>query len=244
MTVYIDARKRRPTSWVPGAHWADLESDLSNPGDPAVGGRHPLPSLTAWCRTVGRWGIGPDTDVVVYDDKNGGLAAARVWWMLQAVGHTSVSVCTLLELSMELTTSASNTVDVGVYPAQRWHWPMVDGDVVDVRRSDPTWRVIDARSHVRFVGEYEVIDPVAGHIPGAHNLPWEETIELAQAEERLSAILGEVPMDRVIVHCGSGVTACHTLLQMHRLGLARAAMYVGSWSEWCRDETRELSPDR
>jgi len=116
--------------------------------------------------------------------------------------------------------------------------PAVSVDEVEARRTDPTWRVIDARSAPRFRGEIEPIDPIAGHIEGAINVPWQETTDLAVAKARLARALGDVPPERTVVHCGSGVTACHTLLQMHRLGLDGARLYVGSWSEWCRQHRR------
>lgn len=235
MTVILDARKTAGTTWPEGAHRADLEVHLSAPGDAATGGRHPLPALSDWCATLGRWGIDPDTDVLVTDDLHGGLAAARCWWMLRAVGHTRVRVVPLDQLDVPMTDTPTPPASSAPYPNPgAWQWPTVDVEEVERRRLDPSWRVLDARSPERFRGETEPIDPVAGHIPGAHNLPWPDTTELPVFQQRLEAVLGDTPLDRVIVHCGSGVTACHTLLQLDRLGLGPAALYVGSWSEWCR----------
>lgn len=234
MTVLLDARKNAATTWPEGAHRAELERDLSAPGDPADGGRHPLPPLAEWCATLGRWGITPDTEVLVFDDQHGGLAAARCWWMLRAVGHERVRVADLADLDLPQTDRPTPPVEAPAYPATAWCLPTVDAATVDARRADPAWRVLDARAAPRFRGEVEPPDPVAGHIPGAINVPWEETVDLEIARARLADALGDVPPERVIVHCGSGVTACHTLLQLHRLGLDGAALYVGSWSEWCR----------
>ncbi len=235
MTLILDARKASPTSWPVGSHRADLERDLSAPADPADGGRHPLPALEAWLVTLGLWGITPDTHVVVTDDLQGGLAAARCWWMLRAVGHDRVRVAPLSELSVAMTDTPTHTTAVGPYPNPGgWQWPMADVEEVERRRADPTWRIVDARAEERFRGDTEPLDPVAGHIPGAVNVPWGETLELEVARERLQTALGDTPAERVIVHCGSGVTACHTLLQLDRLGTGTPALYVGSWSEWCR----------
>lgn len=108
---------------------------------------------------------------------------------------------------------------------------------VDARRNDPSWKILDVRAANRFRGETEPIDPVAGHIPGAVNLPYTEN--LGKSPEELRAmyeeLMGDVPPERLIVHCGSGVTACHTLLALETAGLHGAALYVGSWGEWCRN---------
>jgi thiosulfate/3-mercaptopyruvate sulfurtransferase len=233
--VILDARPTRGATWPVGAHRADLERDLSAPSDPARGGRHPLPSLPDWLATLGRWGITPDTDVVVTDDQHGGLAAARCWWMLRAVGHTRVTVVPMEALGLPMTDVPSPTAPTAPYPDPgAWRWPTVDVEEVERRRTDPGWRVLDARAAERFRGEVEPLDPVAGHIPGAVNVPWGETTDLEVARERLQAALGDTPAERVLVHCGSGVTACHTLLQLDRLGMGAPALYVGSWSEWCR----------
>jgi len=234
-TLILDARKASATTWPAGSHRADLERDLSTPADPANGGRHPLPALNAWRAILGRWGITPDRDVVVTDDLHGGLAAARCWWMLRAVGHARVRVVPLAELDVPMTDIPTPKAPVAPYPDPgAWGWPTVGIEEVERRRTDPTWRVVDARAAERFRGDTEPLDPVAGHIPGAVNVPWGETVELEVARERLAAALGDTPAERVIVHCGSGVTACHTLLQLDRLGMGAPALYVGSWSEWCR----------
>jgi thiosulfate/3-mercaptopyruvate sulfurtransferase len=123
-------------------------------------------------------------------------------------------------------------------PVLHWQLPTVTLDEVDARRNDPSWRVLDVRATPRFRGDTEPIDPVAGHIPGAVNLPYTEN--LGKSPEELRAmyeeLLGGVPPERLIVHCGSGVTACHTLLALDRAGLHGASLYVGSWGEWCRND--------
>ena len=133
-----------------------------------------------------------------------------------------------------------------------WSLPTADIEAVARVARDPGWRVIDVRAAERYRGEVEAIDPVAGHIPGALNLPLTESLDregrfappealAAHFRARLGLSSGEVPMERVIVSCGSGVTACHTLLALEHAGLSGAALYVGSWSEWCRTG-RERAP--
>lgn len=236
--VRIDARVGAPSRFVSDAVVAELNTDLSALSEPARLGRHPLPSLTDWCATVGRWGIVPQTDVVVFDDKEGGKAAARCWWMLMAIGHTRVRVQTLDQLLVDPTVESVDTPSTAPggpsYPATEWTLPVATDADVDRARTDPLWRVVDARSAERFRGESEPYDSVAGHIPGAVNLPWADHTDLGVFNTAYTALAGTVPADRTIVHCGSGVTACHTLLQLHRLGRELPALYVGSWSAWSR----------
>jgi thiosulfate/3-mercaptopyruvate sulfurtransferase len=134
------------------------------------------------------------------------------------------------------------------YPARGWSRPTVDIDEVERRRHDPHWKVLDVRSAPRYRGETEPIDPIAGHIPGALNLPYTENLEGAsfKSAENLRAqyetFLDGTSPQNLIVHCGSGVTACHTLLALEAAGLNGAALYVGSWGEWCRNDERPREP--
>lgn len=234
-----------------GAQRADLETQLSSARDagakPARGGRHPLPPLDRWTQQLGAWGIGPETHVVIYDDQSGANAAARAWWMLRSVGHERVSVldggfAAAIAAGFDTTTDVPVVVAHPPYPAAAWHRPTVDMPRVDALRNDDGWKVLDVRSGERFRGETEPIDPIAGHIPGAVNLPFAENLDQGRfkSPHELRAmyeqLLGETPVDRLIVHCGSGVTACHTLLALERAGLDGAALYVGSWGEWCRND--------
>lgn len=252
--VLLDARpaaKDYALGHLRGAVHADLETDLSDARrdghDPIRGGRHPLPPIDAWCRRVGAWGIGPDTDVIVYDDQSGANAAARAWWMLRAIGHEKVAVLdggfrAAVDERLEVTTDVPRVTGRAPYPATEWILPTVTIEEVDVLRRDRSALVLDVRSAERFRGETEPIDPVAGHIPGADNLFFGENLrdgryktpdELRAQYETLLA--GRAP-ERLVVHCGSGVTACHTLLALEAAGLRGAALYVGSWGEWCRND--------
>jgi thiosulfate/3-mercaptopyruvate sulfurtransferase len=232
----------------------DLETDLSELGDPAEGGRHPLPALGAWFARLGRWGVTPATPVIIYDAAGGGMAAARAWWMLRAIGHGAVAVVdggwqALRAADVPIDDRDPSTRALDAYPSRVVQWPVVDADLVESARVDPTWRVIDARAPARYGGRTEPLDPVAGHIPGADNFYWQSQLGTDGAlqpatvlRERYARILGDVPPERVVCYCGSGVTACHLLLAMEGCGLSGAQLYVGSWSEWCRQE-RPRAPD-
>jgi thiosulfate/3-mercaptopyruvate sulfurtransferase len=248
--VFLDARSRDAYAegHLEGARSADLNLDLSEPGDPARGGRHPLPPIDRWSRQLGAWGIGPSTDVVVYDDQNGASAAARAWWMLRAAGHERVSVLeggypSARANGLPVTTEAPHIDPLPPYPAGRWLRPTVGIDTVDTLRTDPNWKVLDVRGAPRFRGETEPFDPVAGHIPGALNLPYFENLAAAdrfkspaELRAQYEAFLGGTSPTHLVVHCGSGVTACHTLLALEAAGLDGASLYIGSWSEWCRSD--------
>ena len=237
---------------LPGACHASLEKDLSTAWqpdhDPAKGGRHPLPPVPRFAARLGAWGITPAPEVVVYDAAGGGNAAARAWWMLRALGHPRVSVldgglAAALAAGLALVTNDPPPPPAPAYPADRWHLPTVAAAAVAALRTNPSWKLLDARSAERWRGETEPFDPLAGRIPGSLNLPWPQTLgpdgRFLSAEDlrnRFQTLLQGTPPERVAVHCGSGVTACHTLLAMEVAGLSGAALYVGSWSEWCRSD--------
>lgn len=240
---------------VPGALHAQLDRDLASPApEPARGGRHPLPVLKDFAERLGRWGVTPTSHVVAYDDQNGSNAAARFWWLLKAVGHERVQVVdgglqALQAAGLTLTSELSVARPVPPYPVSQWHLPLADIEEVERARSDGERRVIDVRAAFRYRGESEPLDPIAGHIPGAHNVPLTENLRADgtwKSPDELRALylaaLGGVEPDATIVHCGSGVTACHTLLALERAGLPGAKLYVGSWSEWCRDPARPREP--
>ncbi|HEX8408133.1 MAG TPA: sulfurtransferase [Thermoanaerobaculia bacterium] len=242
--VILDARTADAyaAGHLPGAMHADLETQLSSArdegADPARGGRHPLPPLDRWLQQVARWGITPTTRVVVYDDQRGANAAARVWWMLRAIGHENVEVLDTDWREWSAADRSASKRNVGERSAAGWALPTVSMSEVDQLRSDPAWRVLDVRATPRYRGDIEPIDPVAGHIPGAINLPYTENLDKSPAELKAmyEQLLGDVPPERLVVHCGSGVTACHTLLALDRAGLHGASLYVGSWGEWCRND--------
>ncbi|MDF7811825.1 sulfurtransferase [Hymenobacter sp. YC55] len=243
-----EARQQYQQLHLAGARHVDLDQDLAaKVVDAANGGRHPLPPIEQFAKLLGSLGIQPNTHVVVYDDKNGANAAARFWWMLRAAGHTQVQV---LDGGLPAALSAGLPTASGLeaagssapYPTSGWQWPTATA--ADVQQATQTGQglVIDVREARRFRGEIEPIDLVAGHIPGAVNVPFTDNLDAEgnflspQAlKEKYSTLIDQYPAG-VIVHCGSGVTACHTLLAIDYAGLEVPKLYVGSWSEWSRNE--------
>jgi thiosulfate/3-mercaptopyruvate sulfurtransferase len=260
-TLLLDARPGPDyaAGHLVGALHADLNRDLSDASepdhDPARGGRHPLPSPRRFAALLGAWGVGPDTDVVVYDARDGGNAGARLWWMLRALGHGRARLLdgglkAAVAEGWPTTQDSTSPRPLAAYPADRWTWPLVDADAVEAQRQDPGRRVLDVRSAERWRGDSEPFDPVPGRIPGSVNLPWTENLEPdgrykspAALRAQYEALLAGTPIERLTVHCGSGVTACQTLLALEVAGLSGAALYVGSWSEWCRSGRPSL-PER
>jgi thiosulfate/3-mercaptopyruvate sulfurtransferase len=250
----VDEAKYR-AGHIEGAQHAQLERDLSaHAPNPAQGGRHPLPELAAFATRLGRWGVSPRSHVILYDDQNGANAAARMWWLLKAVGHEHVQVvdgglAALEAAGFTLTTEVPSPQATAPYPVVELTRPRADIDEVDQARRDPARAVVDVRAAFRYRGEKEPIDPIAGHIPGAVNIELTQSLNadgtFKSADELralYAAALSGVPAAQTIVHCGSGVTACHTLLAMERAGLTGAKLYVGSWSEWCRNPERSREP--
>lgn len=251
-TILLDARSgpdahaRYLADHLQGARFIDLERDLSAPDDPARGGRHPLPPIGEWSATLGRLGIGPDDDVVVYDDQGGANAAARAWWMLRAVGHTRVAV---LDGGLAAGRAAGLAFAAGAeswsprdpYPCSAYALPTLDLAAIEASQASGTHVLVDVRGAVRYRGEQEPIDPVAGHIPGALNHPLTEHLGAdgrflppESLRAQYEALLDGRPATDLVLSCGSGVTACHGLLALAHAGLDGAALYVGSFSEWCR----------
>ncbi|MGY4383980.1 thiosulfate/3-mercaptopyruvate sulfurtransferase [Pedobacter sp. UYP24] len=231
-----------------GAFFADVNNDLANIGDFAIGGRHPLPTFEQFSSFLAKLGISKGTHVIVYDDKNGGNAAARLWWMLRAVGHDKVQV---INGGYDAAVKAGFPTDACVeipkavprYDMTSWELGLADmAEVEEVVQKDDHI-VIDVRDANRYAGLTEPIDLVAGHIPGAINIPYTENLDSSGSylspevlkEKYLKALEGVDPK-HVIVHCGSGITACHTLLAMDYARLDIPKLYVGSWSEWSRNK--------
>jgi len=235
---------------IPGAVYAHLDRDLSGPRG-ATDGRHPLPDPGVFAAWLGGVGVGPDVQVVAYDASNG-LYAARLWWMVRAIGHSAVAVLdgglpAWLALGLPLATARAQ------WPARDCpataHWPgTVDADRLAQLLAAGQSRLLDARAPERFSGASEPLDPVAGHVPGARNLPMARTLDASGrmlAPEALRSRLADATQgyapESVICMCGSGVTACHTLLALEVAGQSGARLYPGSWSEWCRDPSRPVA---
>ncbi len=234
------------TGHIPGAVYAHLDHDLSGPVIKGVTGRHPLPEVEKVSQAFSRFGIDENVQVVAYDDQGGALAAARVWWLLRWLGHLSVAI---LDGGWPAWIQAGYTVRAGIESRRpRIFVPhprdelIVSGDDVDWMRSDPAYRVLDARSADRFRGENETIDPVAGHIPGAISAPYAGNLNpdgTFRSDESIAArykkLTEGVPIEHVVAYCGSGVTAAHDVLAMVKAGLGEARLYAGSYSEWITD---------
>ncbi|HXH01973.1 MAG TPA: sulfurtransferase [Candidatus Competibacteraceae bacterium] len=236
---------------IPGAVYAHLDEDLSGPRGPYTG-RHPLPDPSMLARRLGGWGIAQNSQVVAYDD-SGGMFAARLWWLLRWLGHRAVAVLDGglgewrrrgLPLSKEMPAPQPRTFPLDHVDTLAW----VDSAYVLENLKLGRDLVLDARAAPRYRGEMEPIDPVAGHVPGALNLPQDGNLGAdgrflpADAlRRRFQEVLGQRAPETVLHMCGSGVTACHNLLAMEVAGLSGSRLYAGSWSEWIRDPQRPIA---
>ena len=243
-----DAHQRYLAGHLPRAIFADLDKDLSTkPADPARGGRHPLPSAADFAATLTRWGITPATQVIVYDDKNLVMGGARLWWMLRAIGHSQVQVVNggfkaALDAGVVLSTDDYKpTLLATPYPVPAGFAGTVDIEEAGAAAQDDDRLVIDVREEARYLGRTEPLDLIAGHIPGAENLwlgknmgPDGKYLPAADLSELYRETFGHIEPENVVLHCGSGVSACHTLLGMASVGITEPKLYVGSWSEWSR----------
>lgn len=220
---------------LPGAVYVSLNVDLSGIDGP---GRHPLPSQDAFAATLARLGITRSTRVVAYDDR-GGAIASRLWWMMTDQGHEDTTVLDggiLAWINAGYpTTTGVPTYARGGFPTRAWS-EVSDRAAIAARSADSV--LMDARSRERYTGEEEPVDPKAGHIPGAVSLPQSENLNTnltflsPEALRRRFASIEVADGTEAIVHCGSGVTACHNALAMEIAGLPRPSLYVGSWSDW------------
>lgn len=237
-------RRAYEAAHIPGAIYAHLEEDLSGP--PVTdSGRHPLPAAAAMTQLFGGLGIDRSRQVVVYDDSNGAIAS-RLWWMLRYMDHPGVAV---LNGGWQAWQAANLPARSGVEArertlftgAPRREWLVLIDEVPDVPL------LVDSREPARYRGEVELLDPQAGHIPGAVNFyfqrNWSEAgfyLDTDNLRSQMEKLLGDIPAEEVVFYCGSGVTACANLLALAHAGLGEGRLYVGSWSEWCRDSDRPL----
>lgn len=235
---------------IPGAVFAHTDDDLSGPKT-GRNGRHPLPARADLVQAFRRWGVDDDAQVVAYD-AHGGNFAVRLWWLARWLGHERVAV---LDGGWPrwLAATGLSTTDVPSPPPGRFTErpstvPLAFADDVVRNLAARDRLVLDARTSERYRGEQEPIDPVAGHIPGARNRPWQQNLEADQTfkspqalRREFEAALGAAPADRVIHQCGSGITACHNVLAMEIAGLPGSGLYAGSWSEWIADPARPVA---
>ncbi|MEM6591426.1 MAG: sulfurtransferase [Cyanobacteria bacterium P01_C01_bin.73] len=226
---------------LPGAHYLDLNRDLSSPVQ-AHGGRHPLPDLEPFQAKLRSLGVNsdPPSYVVAYDDSRFAFSS-RVWWLLSYLGHRQVAVLdggiggwTAAGLALTDAVPKAAPGNFSGQPNPDW---TVDIETVKARKDRPDTVLIDSRSPQRYRGEQEPIDPIAGSIPGAVNAFWQEVsseqgiLRSPQALQAHWQTLAEAK--EVIVYCGSGVTACVNLLSQQVAGMPMAKLYVGGWSDWC-----------
>ena len=231
-------------SHIPGAAFASLDTDLSAPKN-GRNGRHPLPQPEKFAQWLGANGVRQSDQVVCYDGANGAMAA-RLWWLLRWVGHQSVAV---LDGGFAKWTKEGRPVSAELPQPAPSKYPLSlhvgAVDAATVQKNLKTLFLLDARAPVRWRGEQEPIDPVAGRIPGAKNRFNMDNVtqdgvfkEKNLLKQELLKVLGNTPASDVVHYCGSGVAACHNLLAMEVAGLPGGKLYAGSWSEWIADPAR------
>ncbi|MDG1188316.1 MAG: sulfurtransferase [Ilumatobacter sp.] len=237
--AYLDRR-------LPSARFTSLDDDLADPPAPVIG-RHPLPSAAAFAAVLGRLGITPETTVVAYDDNNGAFAA-RLVWMLRITGQPAA----LLDGGLDAWSSPFESGPVEPYKPV-FDRPAVPWPVEAIANADDVAAhikyggvVIDSRDSQRYAGNVEPIDAVAGHIPGALNMPFTDNLADGQwlSAPQLAERFAHLDRDpQAIVYCGSGVTACHNALAIESAGLPLPRVFVGSWSGWSSDRRRPVASD-
>lgn len=255
--VIIDAGSRKSAyenylqKHLDGALYVDLNEDLAEiPENAKNGGRHPLPSLEKFAEVLQNLGIDKNSHVIVYDDKNASNSAARFWWMLKSVGIEKVQVLDGgLQIAkakgLDINSKKTEPKLVEKFNLKEWKLPKVDINFIEKNTENPDFLVIDVREKDRYDGKTEPIDEIAGHIPGAINVPFKENLNEDGTfknpevlKEKYAGIFKNIPSENIAIHCGSGVTACHTLLALDYAGFKIPNLYVGSWSEWSRNEKK------
>jgi len=236
---------------IPGAQQADLARDMGGEIIPGKTGRRPFPEPDAFARTLSAWGVAAGTQVVVYDAQNGLMAAARMWHMIRWMGHDAVA---LLDGGLPVWVEEGRPMtDEPTVPVPSTFEPRVRDELlssltdVEAIRTDPAYRLLDARSAEGFRGEGVYHDPKRGHIPGALLCDRAENSgadgRFKSPEElraRYAEILGDTPPENAVFYCGSGVVAAQNIVAMERAGLSGSLLFVGSWSEWIIDPEHDV----
>ncbi|MDF9753933.1 sulfurtransferase [Pseudomonas hunanensis] len=237
---------------IAGAHFADLERDLSGPVLKGSTGRHPLPDPQRLVERLREWGVDNDSQVVLYDDGPGAFAA-RAWWLLAWLGKRDAVF--ILDGGLKAWHAAHLPLSLdppvrreGNFSGEPDMALLIDAAHLAKRLDDPAMTLIDARGLPRFRGEVEPIDPVAGHIPGARCAAFTDNLgadgrflPAAQLKQRFAEKLGDRAPEDLVAYCGSGVTACHNLFALSLAGYPLGRLYAGSWSEWINDPRRGVA---
>lgn len=235
-------KKQFEHTHVPGALYAHLDNDLSGEIIKGVTGRHPLPEKDEFESLVRNWGINQNDQIIIYDQWHGGIAA-RLWWLFKHFGHENVAVLNggwrkWIELDLPVN-NEKNLHMTSSWKAKKSQNDFINATEIFTSLSEDHSHklLIDARTTPRYEGKEEPIDPIAGHIPGAINLPflenlnedglWKSTLDI---RARFLSVIE--PADEIAFYCGSGVTACHNILALNYAGLKSAKLYPGSWSDW------------
>lgn len=239
---------------IDNAIFVDLNSQLADVNDNlANGGRHPLPKIDRFAKTLKEIGISKNSHVVIYDDKCGANAAARFWWMLKSIGHEKVQVLNggiqeAEKIGLKMSNKVQKNKIVEDYEFTNWELPIVKIDEVEENSMKQNSLIIDVRENIRYRGEMEPIDLIAGHIPNSINIPFSTNLDstgmflpLNELKLKYLNLFSNREIKDVIVHCGSGVTACHTILALDYVGFEIPKLYVGSWSEWSRNNKKVIS---
>lgn len=228
---------------LPGAAFLHLDDDLSGEIVSGETGRHPLPSVAAFTATMASLGLTPDSFVVAYDDKGGGIAA-RLWWMLRSLGHERTAI---LDGGIQGWVDQGLRISEGKMPkpkvkaatdhlAQGAFPGTCDRAQAATYGTNDSHLLIDSRTAPRYRGEQEPIDPIAGHIPGAINFPWPDNLRNGKLKTRQELKIRFADLsneaDKVVFYCGSGVTACHNILAYNHAFGKMPQLYPGSWSEF------------
>ena len=243
-------RRAYEAAHIPGAVFLDLDRDLAGPITEETG-RHPLPNPEELADKIGKLGIGASQQIVVYD-AGPGAVAARAWWMLRWLGHDAVRLLdggfsNWWSLGLPVSEGVEYRVATRFQSRPRENSVLGTLELAENVTTIAEFNLLDARDAARFRGEVEPIDAVAGHIPGAINLPFTEFVRengtWLPLKERAALLEQAIGSDRTVewsVMCGSGVTACHLAISGLEAGFRAPRLYVGSWSEWIRDPRRPV----
>jgi thiosulfate/3-mercaptopyruvate sulfurtransferase len=235
---------------IPNARYAHLDKDLSSQVTD-ITGRHPLPAINVFINKLEQWGISNNSQIIVYDDVSGAFAG-RLWWLLRYVGHERVAVLDgglkhWQQQACPVTTTLP-TIKPSEFRAYIDQNSVLTAIEVQNNLAQKQLCLVDARTPERYLGEHEPIDPIAGHIPGAINRPFQSNLNkgglflsINELRNQFSQLIGTKSPDQVAHMCGSGVTACHNLVAMEVAGLSGSKLYAGSWSEWIRNKNRPIA---